>query len=148
MTYLFFSRLIPPEIKSGNDNTPSLSCGGLITIKIDVICPFAIPNQISTTAHLQSQTRSPQYQCTYQFWWKSFDIYSSYRPETKIWKCGRQITLSKICEICPFSIQNQISILSRHILSLVKIYWYLLKLSSGNENTDAWRARKIDKIFD
>ena len=33
--------------------------------------------------HKQSQTRSPQYQCTYQVWWKSVDVYSSYHPETK-----------------------------------------------------------------
>ena len=27
-------------------------------------------------AHKQSKTRSPQYQCIYQVWWKSIDIYS------------------------------------------------------------------------
>ena len=54
-------------------------------------------------AHYQSQTRSPQYQCTYQVRWKSIDVYSSYHPETKIWACLRQITPSKIDEICPIS---------------------------------------------
>ena len=34
-------------------------------------------------AHEQSQTISPQYQCTHQVWWKSIDVYSSYHPETK-----------------------------------------------------------------
>ena len=33
-------------------------------------------------ANLQSQTRSPQYQCTYQVWSKSIDIYSNYHPKT------------------------------------------------------------------
>ena len=41
------------------------------------VCQSAIPN------------RPSQYQCTYQFWRKSIDICSSYRPETKIrWTCG------------------------------------------------------------
>ena len=42
-------------------------------------------------AHEQSQTRYPQYQCTYQFWWKSIDVYSCYHPETKNGRtCDRQ----------------------------------------------------------
>ena len=47
--------------------------------------------------------------------------------------CGRQITLSKINEICSLAIPNPISTKSMHIPSLVKIHWCLLKLSSGNE---------------
>ena len=39
-------------------------------------------------AHKQSQARSQQYQCKCQGWWKSIDIYSSYRLETKIQMCG------------------------------------------------------------
>ena len=39
-----------------------------------------------------------------------------------------QITPSKIDEICPLAIPNQISTISMHILSLVKIPCYLLKL--------------------
>ena len=35
-------------------------------------------------AHQLSKTRPPQYQCTYQVWWKSTDIYASYHPEIKI----------------------------------------------------------------
>ena len=46
-----------------------------------------------------------------------------------------QIALSKINEICPLAIPNQISTISMYILSLVKIHLYLLKLSYGNENT-------------
>ena len=53
----------------------------------------------------------------------------------KIWTCLGQITLSKIDEVCPLAIPNQISI-SKQIPSLVKIYRHLLKLSSGNKNTD------------
>ena len=29
-------------------------------------------------AHQRCQNRSPQYECTYQVWWKSIDIYTSY----------------------------------------------------------------------
>ena len=46
-----------------NDNTLPLSCHGQITLK-----------QIDEFAY-QSQTRSPEYQCTYQVLWKSTDIY-------------------------------------------------------------------------
>ena len=56
------------------------------------------------------------------------------------WKYGHlgQITLSKIDEICPLAIPNQISTISIHIPSLVKIHC-LLKSSSGNEKrTDRW----------
>ena len=48
-----------------------------------------------------------------------------------------QITLSKIDEICLLIIANQISTISMHTPSLVKIHRHFLKLSSGNENTDA-----------
>ena len=39
----------------------------------------------------------------FQVWLKSLDIYSSYRPETKIWAYLRQITPSKFDEICPLA---------------------------------------------
>ena len=39
--------------------------------------------KLTKFAHEQSQTRSLQYQCTYQVWSKSIDVYSSYHPETK-----------------------------------------------------------------
>ena len=91
--------------------------------KIYKICPLAIPKQT-------------QYQCTYQVWWKSIDIYWSYHPEMKIQTCCRQITLSKIDKICQLAIPNQIFIISMHIPSLVKIHRYLLKLSSGNGNIE------------
>ena len=67
----------------------------------------------------------------------------------KIGTCLGQITLSKIDEICPSAIPKQTTIISMHTPSLVKIHWYLLKLSSGNENTDLSQANnssKIDKI--
>ena len=47
---------------------------------------------------------------------------------------SRQIAMSKIDEICPLAIPNQISLISMHVPSLVQIPSYLLKLSSGNEN--------------
>ena len=58
----------------------------------------------------------------------------------KIRTCRGQIFLSKIDEICSWAIPNQVSTISMHTPSLVKIRWYLLKLSSGNENTDVSRA--------
>ena len=45
-------------------------------------------------AYQQSQSSSPQYQCTHQVWWKSTDIYWSNHPEMKICTCRRQITLT------------------------------------------------------
>ena len=54
----------------------------------------------------------------------------NYNPSLLL--CGGQITLSNIQEICPLAIQNQISFISMHVPSLVKIPWLLLKLSSGN----------------
>ena len=53
--------------------------------------------------------------------------------------CG-QITPSKIDEISPIAIPKQISTISMHTPSLVTIHWYLLKLSSRNENTNVSRA--------
>ena len=58
----------------------------------------------------------------------------------KIWMSGGQITQSKVDEICPLAIPNQISTISMHIPSLVKIHWHLLKLLFRNENTDVWQA--------
>ena len=58
--------------------------------------------------------------------------------------CRRQMTLSKIDEICPLAIPNQISTISMHEQSLLKIHWYVLKLSSGNEKSDvSWAVNSI-----
>ena len=81
---------------------------------------------------LAISNRSPQYLCTYQVRWKSIDIFSSYNPKIKIQTCVRGMTLSKVDEICQLAIPKQISPVSTHIPSLVKIHWHLLKLSSGN----------------
>ena len=90
--------------------------------------------KLTKSANEQSQTRSQQYQCTYQIWWKFIDIYSNYCPETKMQMGCGQIALSKIDEICPIAIPNQTFITSMHNPSLVKILWNLLKLLSENEN--------------
>ena len=95
-------------------------------------------NKLTKFANERSQSRSLQYKCIYQIWWKS--IYWSYCPESKILMYCGQITLSKIDEICPLAIPKQISTISRHTPSVVKIHWYLLKLSSRKENTDLSRA--------
>ena len=55
-------------------------------------------------------------------------LFTRYHPEMKIWACLGQITLYKFDEICPLVIPNQISLMSMHIASLVKIPCYLLKL--------------------
>ena len=63
----------------------------------------------------------------------------------EIQMCHGQITLSKLDEICLSEIPNQVSIISMHTPSLVEIHWYLLKLSSWNENTDLSRADNFVK---
>ena len=65
--------------------------------------------------------------------------------KTKILACLRQIT--KFDEISQLEIPNQISKVSMHIPSLVKIHWCLLKLSSGNENMGMPRADNSVKIW-
>ena len=49
--------------------------------------------KLTKFGHSQSQTRSAQYQCIYQVWWKSIDMYSCYHQEMKIWMCGWKITI-------------------------------------------------------
>ena len=71
-----------------------------------------------------------------------------------IWKrklgLVEQVTPSKFEKICQSSIPNQISTISMHIPSLVKIHWCLLKLSSWNEirtdghTTDGWMDGHTD----
>ena len=63
----------------------------------------------------------------------------------KIRTCRRQITPSKIYEICLLAIPNQISIISMHKPSLVKFHWFLLKLSSRNKNMDVSQAENSVK---
>ena len=46
----------------------------------------------------------------------------------------------KLTKFAHIAIPNQISTISTHIPSLVKIHWCLLKLSSGNENMGVSRA--------
>ena len=65
-------------------------------------------------------------------------IFTRYRLEMKIQACHGQITPSKIDEICPLAITNQISIISMRKPNLAKIHWYLLKLLSRNKNTAGW----------
>ena len=60
--------------------------------------------------------------------------------------CHGQITLSNIVEICPLAIPNQISLISMHVPSLVKMPWYLCKLSSRNENIGMPRADTTSKF--
>ena len=61
--------------------------------------------------------------------------------------CRGQITLSNTDQICSSAIPNQISLPSMHVPSLVKILWYLHKLSSGNENMGVSWADNSVKIW-
>ena len=101
-----------------------MCCGQITQSTIDKICPLAIPKQISTISmHISSLV-------------KIIDTYKSYRTKMKIQMCHGQTTLPKIDKICPSAIANQIFTISMHIPSLVKNHWHLLKLSSGNKNTN------------
>ena len=55
-------------------------------------------------------------------------------------------SVKKFDEFCPLAILNQISLMSMHIASLVKIPRYLLKLTSGNENMGVSRGANFVKI--
>ena len=67
--------------------------------------------------------------------------------EKKIWACLGQLTQSKFDEICWLASPIQISTISMHIPSLVRIHWRLLKLSSENENMGLSRADNSVKIW-
>ena len=66
---------------------------------------------------------------------------------TPLLSCQEQIMLSKCDKICPLAIPNHISLISMHVQSLVKIPWYLIKLSSGNENMIVYQADNSVKIW-
>ena len=123
-TYLY-SDLYSDELinnKTWNNNTPPLSCFGQISLsKMDEICPSATPNQASAIS-----MHTPKF----------IEFYLSYHPEMKIRTYCLQINLSKNNEICLLKFPNQIFTISMFIQNLVKIHWYLLKLSFGNKNTD------------
>ena len=53
----------------------------------------------------------------------------------------------KVVEICQLAIPKQISLISMHIASLVKIPCYLLKSSSRNENMGVSQADNSIKIL-
>ena len=89
-----------------------------------------------------------KYRPTTAFTWHT----TSYRLHhaIKAWNnntpsCHGEITLSKIDVMYPNAIPNQISTISMHISSLVKICWELLKLLSWKENTNVLRADNSTK---
>ena len=99
------------------------------SVRIDKICQGASPKQIFTISmHLSNLVKI------------HWDFYSSYCPESKIWMYCGQITMSKFDKLCPLEIPKQMSTISMHIPSLVKIFWYLLKLLYRNQNTDVPQA--------
>ena len=135
---IFWSMKKVWKIKTWNDNTPPLSGRRQITLsKTEEICQWAIQNQ------------SPQYQCTYQIWWKSIEIYSSYCPETKIWMCCRQITVKNWQNLPISSSKADLQNIKAHT-EFGENPLIFTKLSSWNENTDVSRAnncQKSTKVF-
>ena len=80
-------------------------------------------------------------QCTYPVWWKLIFSKVIVRGNEKIRTCRGQIT----DEICLSAIPSQIFTISMQIPSLMKIYWYLLMLSSKIENTDlSWGDNLVE----
>ena len=103
---------------------------------MDQICPLAIPKQTSTMSiHTPSLVKIHWYL-----------IKSSSRNENLIRTCRWQITLSKIIEICPSTIPNQISTIWIRATNVVKINPYLLKISIGSENKDLPRQAILSKL--
>ena len=123
-------------IKTWNDNTPPLSCRGQITVENGRNLPISKSklDLHNINAHIKFDENSLRFTC--------------YCPKMKIRMFRGQITLSKIDENCPLGPLNQICTILMHIPSLVKIHWYLLKLSSRNENTDGqtdeWTGRRTN----
>ena len=106
------------------------------SVKIWGNCPLAIPNQIYLMLiYIASLVKIP---CYLLMLLSGNENMGVSRPDNSIKKFG---------EICPLAIPNQISLMSMHIASLVKITCYLLKLSSGNENMGMSRADNAVKIW-
>ena len=113
---------------SYHPETKILACLGQITLsKFDKIFPLAILNQIyAVSMHIQSLVK---------ILWCLFKL-SSGNENMGMSRADNSINIW--WNICPLAIPNQISTISMHIPSLVKIHWRLLKLSSGKEiRTDA-----------
>ena len=109
-----------------NDNTPPLSCREQITVlKIDKICPLAIPNQISTI--------SMHISCLVKIHWDLLEQLS--RNEKLMFR--RQITLWKLDENFPLAIQNQISTIPMRILSVIVQKW------NYGRATGRWLGQKL-----
>ena len=92
-SFFCFFIFIPVPLSSLSLKTltsPLLSLLSLFSLSLgdDTKWPTRVDMPLNSNTieiHQQSQTRSPQYQCTYQVWWKSVDIYSSCHPETFLW---------------------------------------------------------------
>ena len=74
-TWSFTMRTCNEKNKKWNKNISPLPCGGQITIK--------------QWRNISISKSKSQNQCIFQVWWKSTDIYFSYRLETKIQTDGR-----------------------------------------------------------
>ena len=68
--------------------------------------------------------------------------------QVNVWKQKyRRVVGRKQDEICPLAIPKQISTIVMHTPGYMKIHLYLLKLSSGNENTDGHMEVKHETII-
>ena len=62
-----------------------------VLMKCETIIPSRYPITLSKTDEIYPLAIQNPYECTYQVWWQSHDIYSSYRPERKYRRTeGRQ----------------------------------------------------------
>ena len=72
------------------------------------------------------------------------------KPKTDLLVClcwGFTAQSTQWGRVEPLAIPNQFSLISMHITSLVKIPWFLLKFSSGNENMRVSRAENSSKTW-
>ena len=100
-------------------------------------------NSSSGTSSMPYETyQQIPYSGLVMFWWKIKTLKYNTQPLS----CHGQVTLSNIREICPLAIPNQISFISMHVPSLVKIPRHLLKLLSRNENMGVSLADNSVKI--
>ena len=99
-------------------------------------------------AHKQSQTRFPSYQCMYQVWLKSLDIYSSYCPENENMCVSQADNSIKIWWNLPISNPKpDLHTINAHTKFGENPLMFLLKLSSGNENMGVSRADNSIKVW-
>ena len=91
--------------------------------------PLAIPNKISKISkHIPSLMK---------ILWYLLKLWSR-KENMDVWQADNSVKNWR--NRGPLAILNKICTISIHIISLMKIHWHLLKLSSRNKNMDVWCA--------